>query len=255
MSDYLGQFVWYELMTSDLKGAEAFYTAVLGWTSQDTGMNPPYVLVKVDGVQVGGLMPIPERAAGAAPVWFGYVAVPDVDAYAAKISQAGGSVHRAPDDIPGVGRFAMVADPGGAVFVLFKGDSAAPPPQPAPGTPGLVGWRELLAGDGEVAFEFYSKLFGWTEAQVMDMGPMGAYRLFAAGGEAIGAMMTKPSAMPLPPHWRFYFRVEDIDAGLARVKAHGGQITMGPERVPTGDWIVHAMDPQGAFFALVGPRK
>jgi uncharacterized protein len=70
---------------------------------------------------VGGLMPIPEdaRAAGARPRWMGYIAVDDVDVYAARVNAVGGSVHRAPRDIPGVGRFAVVADPHGAGFMLF----------------------------------------------------------------------------------------------------------------------------------------
>jgi len=49
--------------------------------------------------------------------------------------------------LPGVGRFAVVADPHGAVFIIMKGNSAEGPRDAAPGTPGHVGWRELHAGD------------------------------------------------------------------------------------------------------------
>jgi predicted enzyme related to lactoylglutathione lyase len=87
----------------------------------------------------------------------------------------------------------------------------------------------------------------------MDMGAMGTYQLFAAGGEAIGGIMTKPPQMPSPA-WLFYFIVPDIDSAAARVTAGGGQVLQGPVQVPGGGWIVHCMDPQRAMFALVGSR-
>src|SRR3546814_16874562 len=86
-----------------------------------------------NGAAVAGLMALHEevRNAGGRPGWIGYVAVDDVDSRSAEIGKKGGKVHRAPDDIPGVGRFAIVADPQGAVFALFKGsgspDDMGPP--------------------------------------------------------------------------------------------------------------------------------
>jgi predicted enzyme related to lactoylglutathione lyase len=56
------------------------------------------------------------------------------------------------------------------------------------------------------------------------------------------------------PHWLYYFNVEDIDKANERVMANGGTSLMGPHQVPSDDWIVQARDPQGALFALVGPR-
>jgi hypothetical protein len=120
-------------------------------------------------------------------------------------------------------------------------------------TPGHIGWHELHAGDGASAFDFYAGEFGWTKAEAMDMGAMGTYQLFAAGGEAIGGIMTKPPQMPSPA-WLFYFIVPDIDSAAARVTAGGGQVLQGPVQVPGGGWIVHCMDPQRAMFALVGSR-
>ena len=88
----------------------------------------------------------------------------------------------------------------------------------------------------------------------MDMGPMGIYQLFKAGGdEAIGGMMTKLDAMPVP-FWLYYFNVAGIDAAAKAVEAGGGQVLNGPHEVPGGDFILQGLDPQGAMFALVGPR-
>jgi uncharacterized protein len=255
MSTAHGSFVWYDLMTTDTAAAQTFYRNVLGWSAQDAGMpDMSYTILSAGEIPLGGLMALPEEArnAGARPGWLGYVAVDDVDASAARAKQAGGAVHRAPADIPGVGRFAVIADPQGAVLTLFKG-SVEQGPSAAPGSPGHVGWRELLATDWEPAFDFYSELFGWTKAEPFDMGPMGVYQLFATGGVTIGGMMTKPDSVPAP-FWLYYFAVEGIDAATTRVQANGGQLLNGPHEVPGGVWIVQFLDPQGAMFALVGPR-
>ncbi len=251
------KFVWYELMTPDAKAAQAYYSQVIGWTMNDAGMpGMDYTLISAGPHQIGGLMTLPEelKAAGVPPCWTGYVGVDDVDACAVRLIAAGGSVQRPAEDIPGVGRFAVVADPHGAAFILFKGNMDDAPPPPAAETPGTIGWHELNAGDGASAFEFYSRLFGWTKTEAMDMGPMGVYQMFAAGGEAMGGMMTKMPEVPVPC-WTYYINVEAIDAAVARATAGGGQVLNGPMEVPGGSWIANCCDPQGAMFSMVAPRR
>lgn len=251
------KFVWYDLMTSNTRAAGSFYQKVIGWEANDSGMpGHPYTLFSVGPTLVGGLMPLPEeaRAMGARPGWMGYIGVADVDAMAARVQAAGGVLHRPPADIAGIGRFAVVADPQGAAFILFKGASAQQPVPAAPLTPGHIGWQELHAGDGESAFAFYSGLFGWTKAEAIDMGPLGSYQTFASGGGAVGGMMTKVPELPLAM-WLYYFNVDAIDAAMERVTQNGGQVLMGPQQVPTGQWIVQCLDPQGAMFALLAARR
>jgi predicted enzyme related to lactoylglutathione lyase len=203
-------------------------------------------------------MALPAEAAkgGARPGWLGYVGVPDTDGAAKRIVEAGGAIHRGPDDIPNVGRFAVVADPGGAVFMLLtplpRQDTPTPP---EPTTRGLVSWHELYSSMGqEAAFKFYSGQFGWDTAELMDMGPMGKYRIFGADGVPMGGMMDKPEHVS-GSAWSFYVNVDGIDAAIERIKAHGGQVLMGPHEVPGGSWIVQAVDPQGAAFALVSVTR
>ena len=75
-----------------------------------------------------------------------------------------------------------------------------------------------------------------------------------AGGPAIGGMMTRPPEVP-KPCWLYYVNVEAIDAAAARVKAASGQVVSGPMEVPGGSWIVQCLDPQGAMFAMVAPKR
>ena len=257
MSKHHGKFIWYDVMTTDCKAAESFYKGALGWSAQDSGMGDrSYTLFSAGPAMVGGLMPITDEARrqGVPPCWTGYVAVDDVDDYVSRVWSAGGKVHRGPEDIPGVGRFAVVADPHGAVFIIMKGNSAEGPPSPAPGAPGHVGWRELQAGDGKTAFAFYSRLFGWTKADAIDMGAMGVYQTFSTGNGAVGGIMTKMPEAPAP-FWLYYFNVDALDPAVVRVKRGGGSIALEPVQVPTGQWIAQCTDPQGAMFGLLAPKR
>ena len=69
--------------------------------------------------------------------------------------------------------FAVVADPQGVAFNLLtpKGPEQ---PQPAAGTPGTIGWRELYSTDWEKGFDFYSKQFGWGKASRWTWAPWGS---------------------------------------------------------------------------------
>lgn len=256
MTDQQGRFVWYELMARDTEAAKAFYTKVVGWSTQDGPVPGMAYTMFTDGqTPVGGLMAQPEdaRKMGAPPSWIGYVAVNDVDAAAERIKRLGGTVHVAPTDIPNVGRFSVVADPQSAVFALFTSPTTGDAPLPEPGTPGRVGWHELSAADWPKAFAFYSELFGWQKGDAMDMGAMGTYQIFSVGGQAVGGMLNRPAMVPVP-NWLYYINVADIDAAIDRVKTGGGQILNGPMQVPGGSWIIQGRDPQGAMFALVGQK-
>lgn len=255
MSDH-GRFIWYELATSGVAGAKAFYPGLMGWDlDETTGAAMDYAIVG-PGVGVGGIAAMQPgmAAAGVPPHWLGYVAVDDADAAAEKVKALGGAVQVGPMDIPGIGRFAVIADPTGAVIAIMKPVPPEPPrPQLGLDAPGNVGWHELYAGDLDKAFAFYAELFGWKKESDMDMGPMGAYRLFSNQTGRIGGMMTKPDNIPVPA-WLYYVNVGDIDETAAKITAGGGQVMNGPMEVPGGGWIVQASDPQGAMFAVVGKK-
>ena len=256
MSDANGRFVWYELMTTDLAAARAFYSQVVGWNAVDAQMpGADYWMFTAGEKPVAGLMNLPEdaRKMGTPPSWIGYVQVADVDATAAKVTASGGIVHVPPTDIPNIGRFSIVADPYGAALGLFKSANPEEDQLPSPEERGRVGWHELYAGDLASAFEFYSGLFGWQKKDAMDMGEMGIYQIFGTADTTLGGMMTKSPMEPVP-HWNYYFNVGNIDEAAERVKSAGGQVVFGPDPVPGGAFILMATDPQGAVFALFGSR-
>jgi predicted enzyme related to lactoylglutathione lyase len=250
-------FVWYELMTTDLKGAEAFYKAVLGWNTDPMPGDMPYILGQVGKAGVAGMMNIPPHAKemNVPPHWAGYIYSADVDGQTASVKAAGGNVYREPENIPNVGRFSVVTDPQGASFMLFSPEGNSDDREQAPeGMQGTVGWRELYTKDWEKAADFYSSQFGWVKDQAVEMGEFGTYQTFTADGAPIVGMMNLMPGMP-QPFWGYYFNVDGLDAAIERVTAGGGQITNGPMEVPGGQWIVNCIDPQGAHFSLVANAR
>lgn len=256
MVDYHGRFAWYELMTTDMAAAKAFYAAVVGWGTQDASTPElAYTLFTTGTASVSGLMDLPEEARkmGATPRWMGYVGVDDVDATAERIKRLGGAVYVPPTD-SNIGRISVVADPQTATLALVTGLKTGQRQPPGKlGKAGRVGWHELHAADWRKAFTFYGELFGWQRADA-EIDPTDAYQLFSAGGQTIGGMFTKRPTDPVP-YWLFYIEVDDIDAAMERVKTAGGQIFEGPLEMPGGSWIARCRDPQGAAFALQGMRS
>ena len=253
MVNQLGHFAWYELLTTDVAAAGAFYGKVIGWGGKDTSTPElAYTLLTAGDVPVGGLMEIPEegRRLGATPRWVGYVAVDDIGATATQIRRLGGGVLLPPTD-SNIGRVSVVADPQKATFALVSGLTYG---QRQPGgldEPGHVGWHELLAEDRNKIFDFYGELFGWQKAHETDQADL--YQLFSAAGQTIGGMLTKlPSVSQ--PCWLYYFNVDDIGTAAERVNNGGGRVLQGPIELQDGCWIARCADPQGALFALQGTR-
>ena len=247
------RFMWYELLTSDPRAAERFYASVVGWKTEKMGEgDDAYTLYATDAGGVAGMPTLPADAPTPGNVWDGYIGVDDVDAFAERVTKAGGSIHTPPHDIPGIGRSAMVADPQGAVFTLFKGNQPEGPP--TGDGPGYVGWHELRTKDQKGALAFYTALFGWKALDAMDMGPGGTYQIFSEDGAApAGGMMTAGPEVPFPM-WVHYFNVASVTAAAEHIKAAGGTVTRAPNEVPGGRWSLAAKDPQGATFVLVGGK-
>ncbi|MDB4958473.1 MAG: doxorubicin biosynthesis enzyme DnrV [Myxococcales bacterium] len=254
-----GRFVWYELLTSDPKAAIAFYSDVVGWKTQPFGSDDYTMWVGSQG-PLGGVTLLPDAAKkmGAPPYWQANVEVANVDETVAKVKQLGGKVY-VTEDVPTVGRFAVIADPQGAVLSVFTPVSEMQSHDIT--KPGEFSWHELYTTDYEAAFKFYQAIAGWERLGEFDMGAMGKYLLWGRNGTQLGGMMTMPKDMKtpdgraVPPSWMYYVTTSDLEAALARAKAKGAKVLNGPMDVPGGQRIVQLLDPQGAAFALVTPPK
>ena len=248
------RFAWYELLTTDVAAASAFYGKVVGWGATDASTPElAYTILAAGEVPVGGLMDLPEegRRLGATPRWLGYVVVDDIDATAGQIRRRGGAVLLPPTD-SNIGRVSVVADPQKATFALVEGLTYGPQQPGGLDELGHVGWHELLAQDRSRIFDFYGELFDWQknsgETDAADF-----YQLFSSAGQTIGGMLTKLPSVP-QPCWLYYFNVDDIGAAAKRVNDSGGRILQGPIELTDGCWIARCADPQGALFALQGAR-
>jgi predicted enzyme related to lactoylglutathione lyase len=245
-----GRFLWYELMTTDTAAAKAFYTKAIGWESQPFPGPIQYNLWMNGEMPVGGMMALPDEAkAGGAPShWIPYVGTPDVDGTVDRAKTLGAKVYVPPTDIPDVGRFAVLGDPQGAIFAVYR-----PGSEPAPEIDPPVGhtsWHELATTDQKAGFAFYQNLFGWENQQEMDMGPIGTYLMFGRNGRMYGGVYNKPADMPAPSHWMLYFRVNDVNEATPRLQSLGATLLNGPMEVPGGDLIATFLDPQGAGFSI-----
>jgi predicted enzyme related to lactoylglutathione lyase len=223
----MSRFLRYQLRTTDLASAHAFYTSILG--RDDPTMT---------------LLPEQARARGARPHWLGFIEVEDVPAKCAAFVARGatqlGPPWRSPDGLEA----AVLRDPGGAVVALGRGPALAPPVEVV---------RHLLnTADVEQAKLNYAELFGWHFAAPLELGPSGVVHPFAwRSGEAnVGAFVDLAGRAAVHPHWLFAFESLRLDRAISAVRSHGG-LALGPLALPNGDALAVCDDAQGAAFGLL----
>jgi predicted enzyme related to lactoylglutathione lyase len=112
-----GHFHWNERLTADVEGVKRFYQNTIGWTFEAMPMDDgaTYWIAKMDDQPVGGIFPTnrPEYQ-GVPECWMSYLAVDDVNDRVKKAVAAGAKLMRPIFDVPGVGRIAILTEPGGA---------------------------------------------------------------------------------------------------------------------------------------------
>jgi len=117
-----GSLGWNELATQDPAKARDFYPALFGWRTDVMNVGMEYTVFLDDRGPLAGAYGLTPEMEGMPPCWLPYFAVEDADASAAKAASLGGTVLKEPADIPGVGRFAMIRDPQGAMFYVMRFD-------------------------------------------------------------------------------------------------------------------------------------
>lgn len=241
------RFVWHDLMTTDADKSKAFYTALFDWQIDERPMPGgfTYNMITVGPGPIGGIV---EEKNIPMSHWMPYVAVEDVDQAAAKCKSLGGSVCVPPTDIPDTGRFAVVGDPQGAYFSIYKGNPESQGVDPDLPVPGRVCWNECLTDDDEKAQQFYTAMFGWQD-DPKDMGPMGTYHCQVLGDKQAGGLMKNPQN-GAPSCWLVYFLVEDLAAATDKAKKLGANAMMESMPIPDVGAFSMLADPAGAVFAL-----
>jgi len=219
-------FSRFVLRTTAVEAAADFYDAVLGRRGD-------------------GIVPLHEEAIarGARPHWLGHVGVRDiggVEAVAERFVQRGAARLGPP---PGVGDFAVLRDPGGAIVAVTDGAG--------PSTAGVT-LHQLNTSNPPRAAADYSTLFGWSLTQELDLEPLGRHQQFAfSEGEPNAGVISDVAGRPgVHTHWLYFFSVPSLDRTLERVVARDG-IVIGPITLPTGARIAACDDPQGAAFGVI----
>ena len=239
-----GRFVWHELHARDVEAAKGFYGELFGWKTKSMDMGPmgTYTIFSAGDQDVGGAM----KLQGPAPAWLAYCTTPDVDAAVGRAKGKGAKVLMGPDNIPGVGRYAVLSHDGAGIVAPYCGDEESPEVEkPAVGT---FCWDEIITQDPKAAIAFLKEVFNYgTEEK--DMGPMGVYTILKRGDRMAGGVM-KAFDPKAPAGTISYVAVGDVDASLARAKKLGGKEITGAADIPgTGRFAV-VSDLDGAVFAL-----
>jgi predicted enzyme related to lactoylglutathione lyase len=239
---------WVDLGVGDIGRARAFYGGLFGW---DIPEGPPeaggYSLCEVDGRPVAGIGPKIGPAEMPA-AWTTYLASDDADETVSKIKAAGGQVVTEPMDVMDVGRMAVAADPGGAVFGVWQ--ARAHTGAQLANEPGSLAWNENMSRDFDANKAFYRAVFGYDYGDLSSDGFK--YATAELDGRPVGGIGELDPNLPpeVPANWAAYFGVADVDAAVARAAELGGSVVRPAWDTPYGRMAVLA-DDQAAVFAIV----
>ncbi len=240
---------WVDLGTTDVEGAESFYSGIFVWEAErmPTG-DGIYSMQNVRGISAAGIYEQPEeqKTAGMQPTWTTYISVDDVDATTAKVVPAGGTVMMEPFDVMDVGRMSVIGDPTGAAVALWqaKGGGRAS----LTGEHGAISWNELTSSDAAKSRTFLEEVLGVTNVAAPGFGD---YTMMSVDGTPVAGVVQRMEGMPeLPAPWLVYFAVDDCDAAFAKATSTGGSVIVPPMDIPPGRFSI-LKDPQGAVFAVM----
>jgi predicted enzyme related to lactoylglutathione lyase len=244
----IGNFVWYDLLTTDVPAAQRFYGELFGWSFDGGGQESPgYITIVHDGRPIGAIVASDRLQQEVnASQWVSSLSVQDVDETAEAVERLGGSVVTPPRDLPERGRVAVVRDNQGALLALLRSSSGDPPVDRS-----RVGgwlWTELWTRDVESSLAFYRELMGY-EVGDGDLGGNVEYRVLESGGT--------PRAGILPfevdgvqPNWLPYVLVDDPQALAARVETLGGRVLIAPRSEIRNGSVALIADPSGAALTI-----
>lgn len=247
-SRQIGQFVWYDLLTTDVEGAKRFYGGLFGWTFQDGGEDSPvFTTILHNGRPIGGIFAIREMKRQVnASQWVSSLSVGDVDQAVETVKRLGGSVEAEPQDLPHRGRVAVVRDNAGALLALVSSPTGDPPLDRTD-VGGLV-WTELWTRDGEASLSFYESLIGYDHS-AFDHRAGGSYYVLEKGGTRQAGVLVYDLDV-VQPNWLPYVLVEDPAPLVQKVEGLGGRVIFPPSPEARAGSVAVIADPSGAAITI-----
>ncbi|MFJ8821095.1 VOC family protein [Streptomyces sp. NPDC102467] len=246
-STVFGAPCWVSLSTRDLRTAENFYHAVLGWEWRTGKLGDQYRFASVDGVPVAGLSAV-ESTLPTTVAWTPFFAASSADATVARSHERGGTTAVGPLSFP-PGRAALLADRDGAVFGIWEGELVADWEKWRQAAPTFVELHTRNAFDAAI---FYGEVLGWASAAPgsCDVQYEDEEVVLRSGGDVVarihsGAVESAPDPA-IRPHWQIHFMVADVEACVRATRDHGGQVL---ETVSDSTEAV-LTDPDGARFVV-----
>lgn len=245
---HLGKFVWYDLLTHEVKEVEQFYGGLFGWEFEEGfGESGDFTLITHHGLPIGGIAFVDTLPGGISRArWVPSLSVSDVDRAVEQSLTAGGVVYFEPEDLGERGRIAVVGDPQGAVLAFVKGAGGDPSDVDPPDGGWL--WTELWTRDLEAAISFYSSLVGY-EVETVDTSVLQDYTVLRRDGRARAGVRQLPWEEVMP-NWLPYVRVADPRAVADRVESLGGRVLIAPADSIRAGSVALIADPSGGVLAV-----
>lgn len=246
-----GKFIWIDLITADIVGAEKFYASMFGWTFSRLGTeSQPYTLAYQAGSPVAGIAARPPVSGQARKSWWiAFMSVADVDAAAAEVIAKGGKALIPARTLEGRGRMAVLADPDGAPFGLMKSSSGDPPDFRA--EPGEWIWAVYQSPDAASAAAFYQDLGNYEVVPGDRVGDAESFALQAEGFARASLVEIPPGRTELRPEWLYFVRVTDLATSLARAVELGGRVIAPPRPDLLEGHLAVITDPGGGLLGLM----
>jgi len=118
LKDQPGAVCWNELVTADVDAAGKFYSQLFNWKIETQKFGEmQYRVLRNGETTAGGMLQAEKRIPSH---WTIYFAAENCDRSVEKVKSLGGKVCVPATDIPGIGRFAAIEDPQGAMFAIIQ---------------------------------------------------------------------------------------------------------------------------------------
>ena len=250
-----GTIAWREYIAADRDIAMAFYRDLIGWDIAPVTMgtpNDPYQMVSINDLPITGF----DTTDGSEdpPHWLTYLTVPDsVEATLSRAVDLGGEIVRAPQDLHGIGRYAVLRDPDRALVAAFQPlEPSTPPPATWSPAPGSISWYAVSSHDLGRTASFYAAIFGYDPPASEEVFSATNTPVLTTGQHLHAGVL--PAGPDLAPQWLIYIVVPDADALLQPSIDLGGHPITPVMGIPKVGKILGIRDPLGAAFFVHQPE-